>query len=299
MKKLFCIAMVTVLCLSLCACQNTTGSTLQVKGTFIQHNDNEKSRILVVFDYPCGAENKTLPEETEKIFLTCGENQYKIASNTESISSKTGIRSKAFDNWERYLNYTYAQGAKVPANQDTIRLFASFSNVARTDLDATDTIILAVDNFSVEIKTNSFQSFNQQFDLLHAEEDYNAACHLASFKSRIDTAYSNIMGFEDLYGHLDYGSDFNYLSNKIKSTFGSTESSDAYPAFDADVIKKMYPEASEYIDDIVEGNNLFADCIKDSTKNKFDGSVLTAKSKVTDSYRVLCEILEMDVLIIG
>jgi len=310
-KKILTFFLILVMVFSLCACSDSNDNKpIEVKGAFRNGN-----MITIVFDY---SDYKIpLPESAEEITLTVNETTYNIANNPSSTSHNTGVTTKFYDCYERYYGYSYALGYGTVSQGTPKRMMAVFQNVEESDLSKVN---FSIGKCNVNLKADDFTEISTQSEIIKAEENFEEAYQIAAFKWRIDSAYSRAEEM-DIYDKVPFGSDLNYLSEQIALTFDSDVNwgieifaspganytykgelkkgvvNENLPAFDVDVIKNAFPEATEQIDAIIKSTNTLSKDIINPSKALDDFDVKGTRGAIKGAYSELCKIFDMDLII--
>lgn len=309
MKKVLSLCLIFAMIFCFAACGNN--QPVEVKGAF---NLNNKM-VTIVFDY---SDYETpLPENAEEITLTVNETIYNISQNHEILNHNTGVQSGIFDCYERYYGYSYALGYGTVSQDTPKRMIAVFTGVENADLS---NVTFTLGQHVIELTADDFTDISSQSEIIKAEDNFEEAYQIAAFKWRIDSAYT-MEEQMDIYDEVPFGSEFDYLSEQIALTFaedvnwgieifaqpgsnythkGVLESgvaNEKLPAFDAEVVKKAFPDATNQIDAIIDSTNTLSKEILDPSKSLDDFDVKGTRGEIKGAYSELCNIFDMDLLV--
>ncbi|MBQ2967693.1 MAG: hypothetical protein IJE10_06200 [Clostridia bacterium] len=310
MKKIISLLLVVAIILSFCSCNEK--SLIDIKGAFYTDNGS----IAIVFDYS-DFENP-LPENAEEITLTMNEVTYTVNENSKSSSHNTGVTSKFYDNFERYYGYSYALGYGEVSNDTPVRMMVVFEVEDMSNLqDASFTL----GAHTISLGKDTFTEISSLCEIIRAEENFEEAYQIASFKWRIDAAYTDEEEI-DIF-KVPFGPDLSYVSEQMRLTFDSDVNwgveitaspgtnysyneklhedvvNTNLPAFDIDIIKNAYPDATSQIDKFIEATNTLAESILDSSKSLDDFKVKGTRGTIKGTYAELCEIFDMSMVVAG
>lgn len=310
MKKIISILLVAAIVFSFCSCNQK--SLIDIKGTFY----TDDGSVAIVFDYS-DFEN-SLPENAEEITLTMNEVTYTVNENPKFSSHNTGVTSKFYDNFERYYGYSYALGYGEVSSDTPVRMMAIFEVADMSDLqDASFTLGV----HTISLGKDTFTKISSLSEIIRAEENFEEAYQIASFKWRMDAAYTDEEDIEIF--KVPFGSDLHYVSEQMRLTFDSDVNwgveimaspgvnyshnnkldedvvNTNLPAFDVNVIKNAYPDAASQIDKFINATNTLADNLLDSSKSLDDFKVKGTRGTIKGTYAELCEIFDMSMIVAG
>lgn len=190
--------------------------------------------------------------------------------------------------FERYSDYIYSYHKKdILGGSEPTKMFLVFL-INPNDLTTNNKATLTIGNETIEFNTDNTQKIELIDEVLKIEKEYEKAQRLASFKYRLDIAYSNAKTISKSAKVSTYftnlGNDFNGMNKLIKKTFSQNENwgysiggsgkdggfsnnynkstaNENLPNFDLNLIVGTYPEIKEDLNKLIENNNMLADII--------------------------------------